>query len=50
MNSATCTGLRLATGYGLYVAERLLGQRDSSVTAGYYAALRDVPKVGVPEC
>ena len=25
MNSANCTGLRLATGYGLYVAERLLG-------------------------
>ena len=25
MNSASCTGLRLATGYGLYVAERLLG-------------------------
>ena len=49
MNSASCTGLRLATGYGLYVAERLLGHRDPSVTADYYADLCEVPKVGVRE-
>ena len=41
------TGLRLATGYGLYVAERLLGHSDPSVTADYYADLCEVPKVVV---
>ena len=34
---------------GLYVAERLLGHRDPSVTAGYYADLCEVPKVVVRE-
>ena len=43
------TGLRLATGYGLYVAERLLGHSDPSVTADYYADLCEVPKVVVRE-
>jgi cephalosporin-C deacetylase-like acetyl esterase len=41
------TGIRLATGYGLYVAERLLGHSDPSVTADYYADLCEVPKVVV---
>jgi integrase len=42
-------GAQVATGYGLYVAQRLLGHSDPSVTAAYYADLCEVPRVEVRE-
>lgn len=42
-------GAQVATGYGLYVAQRLLGHSDPSVTAAYYADLCEVPRVVVRE-
>jgi integrase len=42
-------GAQVATGYGLYVAQRLLGHSDPSVTAAYYADLCEVPRVAVRE-
>jgi len=42
-------GAQVATGYGLYVAQRLLGHSDPSVTSDYYADLCEVPRVVVRE-
>ena len=42
-------GAQVATGYGLYVAQRLLGHSDPSITAAYYADLCEVPRVVVRE-
>ena len=38
-------GAQNATGYGLYVARKLLGHTDPKITSDYYAALCSIPDV-----
>ena len=42
-------GAQIATGYGLYVAQKLLGHTDPKITSDYYAALCSIPNVEVRE-
>ena len=42
-------GAQIATGYGLYVAQKLLGHTDPKITSDYYAALCSIPDVKVRE-
>ena len=42
-------GAQIATGYGLYVAQKLLGHTDPKITSDYYAALCSIPDVEVRE-
>tara|TARA_S200002703_G_scaffold154249_1_gene156736 strand:- start:5969 stop:6979 length:1011 start_codon:yes stop_codon:yes gene_type:complete len=42
-------GAQIATGYGLYVAQKLLGHTDPKITSDYYAALCTIPDVKVRE-
>ena len=42
-------GAQIATGYGLYVAQKLLGHTDPKITSDYYAALCSIPDVQVRE-